>query len=89
MSLPRSFWINGFLLTALAHVTIGVTVELVRNPLVVIGLLMVDLVVVVWQVVGLWRAATYYTGPFWFAFIVKILVVFGWIKLAAYMLLLL
>ena len=90
LSLPRSYWINGLLLNIgfqFAIGIIGVIYDVVHSN-VWAGLACAIAVLVIrffwffivgpWQLIGLWRSATYYFGwPVWSG-IVKLLVIIGW-----------
>src|SRR5690606_13459698 len=63
LSLPVSWWINGFILNLVLgglSATLFASQEEFLSPRVILFLLFINLLIYVWQIVGIWRSAKYY-----------------------------
>lgn len=92
LSLPVSYWLNGFLGSIAAAVLalgIGVAARAVFTPLIglvaVIGIWVIVAAIAIWQVVGVWRSAnrrTAETGRRFWPIAAKLMAVLGIVQLA-------
>jgi hypothetical protein len=87
LSLPRSYWINGFLIWALginllcvALLTASV-LALRGRPALLIGACLVEIAfqiaVYIWALVGIWRSAVRYPGPKFWSILARVLISIG------------
>jgi hypothetical protein len=84
LSLPKSFWLNGFLIGLISRVLFSGLLtgsQFLGSVSVVVPVFLalqtLNLLVVVWILVGIWRAASNYAGRRLWAILAKIVVVIG------------
>jgi uncharacterized membrane protein YhhN len=83
LSLPKSYWINGVVIgvvcrivfTALLTALVIGASSMPWLALVFVLVVLANVAVVVWQMVGIWRSAGNYTGPKVWAILARIAVV--------------
>ena|SRR6202034_3398622 len=80
LSLPKSYWINGAIIGVVCRIVFtalltGLVIGASTMPwmaLLFVLVVAVNVVVVIWQIVGIWRSAGNYTGPKVWAILARI-----------------
>src|SRR5262245_16559435 len=84
LSLGKSFWLNGFLIGLISRAIFTILLTacqfLGSVPAIIAAFIVIEafnILVVVWILVGIWRAATNHQGRKFWAVVAKIMVVIG------------
>lgn len=81
LSLPVAYWVNGMLVSLGIVMMFAVVISIIPpNRAASVGIIGFLIMLRIWQVVGIWRSANRYNGPWGWALAAKVAVVIGIIR---------